>query len=128
MNYYPRLDEQVYRRVLPNGLALEVVKKPGFSKKQAYFVTDFGSIHTHFRFEGKEHRVPAGIAHYLEHKMFDLPDGRDVSAEFAALGASSNAFTSYDMTAYYFSCRTILSNACAFCWNLSALPISQRKA
>ena len=104
MNYYPRLDEQVYRRVLPNGLALEVVKKPGFAKKQAYFVTDFGSIHTHFRFEGKEHRVPAGIAHYLEHKMFDLPDGRDVSAEFAALGASSNAFTSYDMTAYYFSC------------------------
>ena len=99
MNYYPRLDEQVYRRVLPNGLALEVVKKPGFAKKQAYFVTDFGSIHTHFRFEGKEHRVPAGIAHYLEHKMFDLPDGRDVSAEFAALGASSNAFTSYDMTA-----------------------------
>lgn len=104
MNYYPRLDEQVYRRVLPNGLALEVVKKPGFAKKQAYFVTDFGSIHTHFRFEGKEHRVPAGIVHYLEHKMFDLPDGRDVSAEFAALGASSNAFTSYDMTAYYFSC------------------------
>ena len=104
MNHYPRLDEQVYRRVLPNGLALEVVKKPGFAKKQAYFVTDFGSIHTHFRFEGKEHRVPAGIAHYLEHKMFDLPDGRDVSAEFAALGASSNAFTSYDMTAYYFSC------------------------
>ena len=104
MNYYPRLDEQVYRRVLPNGLALEVVKKPGFAKKQAYFVTDFGSIHTHFRFEGKEHRVPAGIAHYLEHKMFDLPDGRDVSAEFAALGANSNAFTSYDMTAYYFSC------------------------
>ena len=104
MNDYPRLDEQVYRRVLPNGLTLAVVPKPGFSKKQAYFVTDFGSIHTRFRFEGQEHTVPAGIAHYLEHKMFDLPGGRDVSAEFAAYGASSNAFTSYDMTAYYFSC------------------------
>ena len=104
MNDYPRLDERVYRRVLPNGLTLAVVPKPGFSKKQAYFVTDFGSIHTRFRFEGREHTVPAGIAHYLEHKMFDLPGGRDVSAEFAAYGASSNAFTSYDMTAYYFSC------------------------
>ena len=104
MNDYPRLDERVYRRVLPNGLTLAVVPKPGFSKKQAYFVTDFGSIHTRFRFGGREHTVPAGIAHYLEHKMFDLPGGRDVSAEFAAYGASSNAFTSYDMTAYYFSC------------------------
>ena len=101
---YPKLDEKVYRQVLPNGLRLAVVPKPGFAKKQAYFVTDFGSIHTHFRFAGKEYRVPAGIAHYLEHKMFDLPGGRDVSAEFAAYGASSNAFTSYDMTAYYFSC------------------------
>ena len=101
---YPKLDETVYRKVLPNGLRLAVVPKPGFAKKQAYFVTDFGSIHTHFRFEGREYTVPAGIAHYLEHKMFDLPGGRDVSAEFAAYGASSNAFTSYDMTAYYFSC------------------------
>jgi predicted Zn-dependent peptidase len=66
-------------------------------------VTDFGSIHTEFILDGVEHRVPAGIAHYLEHKMFDLP-GRDVSAEFAAMGASVNAFTSYDVTAYYFSC------------------------
>ena len=89
MNYYPRLDEQVYRRVLPNGQALEVVKKPGFAKKQAYFVTDFGSIHTHFRFEGKEHRVPAGIAHYLEHKMFDLPDGRDVAQSLRPWGQAA---------------------------------------
>jgi len=54
--------------------------------------------------DGKEYHAPAGVAHYLEHKMFDLPGDRDVSAEFAALGASTNAFTSYDMTAYYFSC------------------------
>jgi predicted Zn-dependent peptidase len=69
----------------------------------AYFVTDFGSIHREFRLNGEEFCVPAGIAHYLEHKMFDLP-GRDVSAELAELGANVNAFTSYDMTAYYFSC------------------------
>ena len=100
---YPRLGEQAARQVLENGLTVIVVPRPGASKKMAYFVTDFGSIHRHFRLDGQEHRVPVGIAHYLEHKMFDLP-GRDVSAELAELGANVNAFTSYDMTAYYFSC------------------------
>ena len=100
---YPGLGETVCRCVLPNGLTVMVAPRPGFTKKLAYFVTDFGSIHTEFTLDGKEYRVPAGIAHYLEHKMFDLP-GRDVSAEFAARGASVNAFTSYDVTAYYFSC------------------------
>ena len=100
---YPGLGETVCRCVLPNGLTVMVAPRPGFTKKLAYFVTDFGSIHTEFTLDGEEYRVPAGIAHYLEHKMFDLP-GRDVSAEFAARGASVNAFTSYDVTAYYFSC------------------------
>ena len=76
-----------------------VVPRSGFTRKLAYFVTDFGSIHTDFTLEGREIHAPAGIAHFLEHKMFDLPDGRDVSAELAALGAGTNAFTSYDMTA-----------------------------
>mgnify|MGYP000546819370 CR=1 FL=1 len=101
---YPALDETAYRETLPNGLRVVVVPQKGFAKKLAYFATDFGSIHTAFRLGGQEYTVPAGVAHYLEHKMFDLPGGRDVSAEFAALGAHSNAFTSYDMTAYYFSC------------------------
>ena len=101
---YPGLDETVWRETLPNGLKVVVVPRAGFAKKIAYFVTDFGSIHTRFRLDGQEYQTPPGVAHYLEHKMFDLPGGRDVSAEFAALGASSNAFTSYDMTAYYFSC------------------------
>ena len=100
---YEKLGERLFKTVLPNGLTVAVVPRPGFSRKLAYFVTDFGSIHTDFRLEGKEYHVPAGIAHFLEHKMFELPD-RDVSAEFAALGANVNAFTSYDMTAYYFSC------------------------
>ena len=103
MTQYPGLGETVYRTVMPNGLTVMVVPRPGFTKKLAYFVTDFGSIHTEFTLDGEQYRVPAGVAHYLEHKMFDLP-GRDVSAEFAALGATVNAFTSYDITAYYFSC------------------------
>ena len=103
---YPGLDETAFREVLPNGLQVLVVPRKGFTRTMAYFVTDFGSIHTRFRLDGVEYQVPAGIAHYLEHKMFDLPGDRDVSAEFAALGASTNAFTSYDMTAYYFSGTT----------------------
>ncbi len=102
---YPKLGERIWREVLPNGLTVLVVPRPGFTKKLCYFVTDMGSIHRHFRLEDQEFSVPAGIAHYLEHKMFDLP-GRDVSAEFGALGANVNAFTSYDMTAYYFSCTS----------------------
>ena len=100
---YPKLGERMYREKLSNGLTVAVVPRPGFSRKLAYFVTDYGSIHRKFELDGQEYEVPAGIAHYLEHKMFDLP-GRDVSAELAELGANVNAFTSYDMTAYYFSC------------------------
>ncbi|MBR1971871.1 MAG: insulinase family protein [Oscillospiraceae bacterium] len=101
--YYPELDETLYSRVMENGLTVCVVPRKGFSKKMAYFVTDYGSIHTDFVLEGKVHKAPAGVAHYLEHKMFDLPGNRDVSEEFASMGAMTNAFTSYDMTAYYFS-------------------------
>ena len=101
---YPELDETLYRETLENGLTVMVVPRKGFTKKLAYFVTDFGSIHTDFTFEGQTYRAPAGVAHYLEHKLFDMPGGRDVSAEFASYGAMTNAFTSYDLTAYYFSC------------------------
>ena len=101
---YPRLGETLYRQKLSNGLQIFVDKRAGFTKKLAYFVTDFGAVHTAFELDGREIHVPAGIAHFLEHKMFDLPGDRDVTAELAALGAGTNAFTSYDMTAYYISC------------------------
>jgi len=100
---YPRLDETLLSFTMENGLTVKIVPRPGFTRKLAYFVTDFGSAHTDFVLDGEEIHAPAGIAHFLEHKMFELP-GRDVSAEFAAFGANVNAFTSYDMTAYYFSC------------------------
>jgi predicted Zn-dependent peptidase len=101
-NYYPQLDETVVWDTLANGLTIAVVPKKGFQKKLAYFVTDFGSIHTNFKLDGADFKAPDGVAHFLEHKMFDLPRG-EISGEFAALGANPNAFTSYDMTAYYFS-------------------------
>jgi len=101
--YYPEVGETLYRDTLSCGLQVVVLPRPGFSKKLCYFVTNYGAIHTDFSMEGADCRSPAGVAHYLEHKLFDMP-GRDITGEFAALGAVPNAFTSYDMTAYYFSC------------------------
>ncbi len=101
---YENLDETLFHTRLRCGLHVAVVPRRGFSKKLCYFVTDYGSMHTEFDLDGQHYTVPAGIAHYLEHKLFDMPGGRDVSGEFAALGAVTNAFTSYDLTAYYFSC------------------------
>ena len=101
--HYPQLNEILYRDQLPNGLQIAVLPRPGFQKKLCYFVTDFGSIHSDFVMDGEPVHAPAGVAHYLEHKLFDMP-GRDISEEFAALGANVNAFTSYDLTAYYFTC------------------------
>lgn len=100
---YPQLDERAVTATLPNGLPVCVVPKPGFAKKCAYFVTNYGSMDTKFTWMGRAYDTPAGVAHYLEHKMFEMPD-RDVMQEFSALGANPNAFTSYNMTAYYFTC------------------------
>ena len=103
MTQYPRLGESLYTKKLENGLTVALVPRKGFTRKIAYFVTDFGSIHTDFALDGKNYQMPAGVAHFLEHKLFELPE-KDVTAEFAALGGNVNAFTSYDMTAYYVSC------------------------
>ena len=101
--YYPQVGETLYKEKLPCGLQIMVLPRPGFTKKLCYFVTDYGAIHGEFTLDGEPVTAPAGVAHYLEHKLFDMP-GRDITGEFAALGAVPNAFTSYDMTAYYFSC------------------------
>ena len=100
---YPRLDAVLYRYRLENGLQVLIHPRPGFQKTLAYFATSYGSVHNRFTWEGQAHNVPAGIAHFLEHKLFELPD-MDVTARLSALGAHVNAFTSYDMTAYYVLC------------------------
>jgi len=101
--HYPEVGETLYKTTLPNGLQVAVLPRPGFTKKLCYFVTNYGAIHRAFTMDGTDYLAPAGVAHYLEHKLFDMP-GRDITGEFAALGAVPNAFTSFDMTAYYFSC------------------------
>ncbi|MFC5448405.1 EF-P 5-aminopentanol modification-associated protein YfmH [Paenibacillus aestuarii] len=100
---YPHLNETLYHEQLDNGLHVFVLPKEGFQKTYATFTTKYGSVDNHFQVEGKEEvRVPDGIAHFLEHKMFEEPEG-DIFASFASQGASANAFTSFDRTAYLFS-------------------------
>lgn len=100
---FPSIGESCYEERLANGLLVRVVPKKDFARKYAFIAVNFGSVDTSFTVGGQKHRVPDGIAHYLEHKMFDLPDENAMNL-FAAQGGSPNAFTSYAMTAYYFSC------------------------
>ena len=102
--YYPTIKETLYHEQLDNGLNVYLLPKYGFSKTYGLFSTRFGSIDTSFipLGETKMIKVEDGIAHFLEHKMFDMKDG-DASDKFSLLGASTNAFTSSTRTAYLFS-------------------------
>ncbi len=100
---YSKFQETLYREVLKNGLEVIVLPKPGFQKTYAVFATKYGSVDNHFAVTGEPPvQVPDGIAHFLEHKMFEEPEG-DIFATFATYGASANAFTSFDRTVYLFS-------------------------
>ncbi|MBQ2829480.1 MAG: insulinase family protein [Oscillospiraceae bacterium] len=101
--YYPRLDETVLRETLPNGLRLCIVPKPQHVKKYAFFAAHYGGMDVRFSLDGEKFDTPAGIAHYLEHKMFDTEEGNALQ-ELAKNGAEPNAFTSNEITAYYFDC------------------------
>ncbi len=100
---FPAIGEHYFEERLENGLLVRVIEKPGFAKRYAFLATDFGSIDTCFTSGGRRLRVPDGVAHYLEHKMFDLP-GTGAMERFAQTGCGNNAFTSYDMTVYYIEC------------------------
>ena len=119
--FYPRLDEVLFETRLPNGLRVRIVPKKDYISKLAFLAVDFGSIDTSFTLDGVQHRMPDGIAHYLEHKMFDLPD-EDANARFAELGANVNAFTSYAMTAYYFSCTEGFEEALSLLLRMVTTP------
>jgi predicted Zn-dependent peptidase len=114
---YDAIGETLYTETLPNGLTVQVLPKPGFIKCYAVFATDYGGADRRFRIGGEWRDTPAGVAHFLEHKMFDTPDGGNALAVLSANGADPNAFTSSCMTAYYFestqgfeeNLRTLLS-------------------
>ena len=89
-------------KVLPSGLTVLVRPMPGYSGTHVIYATRFGSIDRDFRLGEREVHLPAGVAHFLEHKMFEDEDG-DAFAKFAKTGANANAFTSFDRTCYLFT-------------------------
>ena len=100
---YQRIGESIISDVLENGLAVFIVKKPGYSKKYAYFATNYGGADRRFKYNGSWIDTPMGVAHFLEHKMFDMPEENALNT-LSKLGASPNAYTSHDITAYHFEC------------------------
>lgn len=112
MNYrtltFDKLRETVYKYDHKTGLKVFFVKKAGYNKKTAMFGTNYGSIDSVFRVHGndKEIHVPDGIAHFLEHKLFEQED-ENMLDKFTRLGSSPNAFTSFNQTVYYFSCTDL---------------------
>ena len=113
---YSALHESMQTRTLANGLRICYLQE-GFSKTFAILATDFGSVDASFTFEGKRYDTPAGVAHFLEHKMFEDEDGNALQNRRTC---KPDAFTSHTMTAYHFSCTDrfeenleILLNSCS---------------
>ncbi|MCA0148569.1 MULTISPECIES: pitrilysin family protein [Rossellomorea] len=104
---FDQLQENLYYEKMSNGLDVYILPKKGFNKTYATFTTKYGSIDNHFvpLDEDEFVKVPDGIAHFLEHKLFEKEDG-DVFQQFSKQGASANAFTSFTRTAYLFSSTT----------------------
>lgn len=102
---YKNVDEVIYVHEHKSGLKSFVIPKKGYSKKYATFATHYGSINNEFVAEGENDviRVPDGIAHFLEHKLFEQKDG-SVMDKFSKLGSNPNAYTSFAQTVYLFSC------------------------
>ena len=101
----PKLQEKYYYHKHKSGLRIYILPK-NFSTYYAIFATKYGSLERTFRVAGEKDfvTVPDGVAHFLEHKMFEEEDGSDAFEKFAPFGASANAYTSFDKTAYLFSC------------------------
>lgn len=97
--------EKLYFGTHQSGLEIYIMPRKDYTKGYAIFGTKYGSVDSKFIVpeEVDITEVPDGIAHYLEHKMFDQPDGSNVFEKFAKLGGNANAFTSFNMTAYLFS-------------------------
>lgn len=104
--HYDTLNETVYSAVHKSGLSVILIKKQGFKKSYATFSTKYGSINTEFVVPGENEttKVIDGIAHFLEHKVFEQPDGSNAFNEFSKYGANANAFTSFGVTNYLYSC------------------------
>ena len=100
--FHSDIGESYIKATLSSGLKVYILEKPQYNSSYAIFGTKYGSIDTCFSVNGDKTRVPEGIAHFLEHKLFESEDG-DAFAKYAKTGAYCNAFTSFDRTCYLFS-------------------------
>ena len=102
--FYSQVNETIYEYDHASGLHVQIIPKEGYNKKFAILTVDFGSVNTEFILPGENEvtKVPGGIAHFLEHKLFEQKDA-DILEQFARLGASANAATSFSRTYYYFT-------------------------
>lgn len=100
-----KVKEKVLIEKLSNGLTVMIIPKKNTNKKSAIYGTKFGSIDNHFihAIENKEVQIPDGVAHFLEHKMFEQEDGTNSLDTLSALGVEANAYTTNDHTAYLFN-------------------------
>lgn len=102
--YYPAVKEMVYRTRLANGLTVALLPKKEFKEVYGSVTVQFGSADTLVtEVDGNVKEYPGGIAHFLEHKLFEREDASDLMSAFTSLGADSNAFTSFTKTNYLFS-------------------------
>ena len=107
--YYPAVKEMVYRTRLSNGLTVALLPKKEFKEVYGSVTVQFGSVDTLVtEVDGDVKEYPAGIAHFLEHKLFEREDSSDLMSAFTSLGADSNAFTSFTKTNYLFSATDYL--------------------
>jgi predicted Zn-dependent peptidase len=100
------IGESYVKAVHSSGLKIYILEKPQYNSCYAIFGTKYGSIDNCFSVNGEETQVPEGIAHFLEHKLFESEDG-DAFSKYAKTGAHANAFTSFDKTCYLFSCSNL---------------------
>jgi len=99
---YPKLGERLYSQQLENGLQICVLPRTGWNQSQAFLAVRCGGADRRFRYAGEFVETPVGTAHYLEHRQFETEEG-DALIRLSEQGAWANAFTSADMTAYYFA-------------------------
>lgn len=98
-----KIDEHIYHKILDNGINVYMYKANNTNEYKASFFTKYGSIHNDFKIKGDKDfkKVPLGIAHFLEHKLFESETKEEPMEYFAKSGTSSNAYTSFFQTCYY---------------------------
>ncbi len=120
--YIDLADEKFYENTFENGLKCFVFPKKNFFEKQVTFAVNYGSVDNIFYEDNKIKEEPRGIAHFIEHKLFEQED-YNVFEEFSKNGATSNAFTNFNTTAYYFNCTENFKKNCGILFDFVSKPL-----